>query len=120
MSYPKAFVKWNGGIRTATVWGLYAQGSGAVVDGQPVDMPELAVSIYCPEGTLLPEFPNPRYKSFIIPITDVMSINWECLQFFKDRVTAQWWIAQGVKCHVDGFGADAKQANLDKQLGKTP
>jgi hypothetical protein len=119
MSWPKAFVSYKGQTRTATVWGLYASPrSWVVVDGKPADMPQLAVEIYCPDGPT--EWPDSRYKSFIIPITDVRSINWECLEHFKNRVTAQWWIDHGVKCHVDGYGADVKQVDLDKQLKGTP
>ena len=119
MSWPKAFVNYKGQLRTATVWGLYASPrSYAVVDGKPVDMPLLVVEIYCPDGPT--EYPDPRYKSFIIPITDVKSINWECLETYKDRVTAQWWNDHGVKCYVDGYGADVKQADLDAQSKDTP
>lgn len=75
-------------------------------------MPEMAVSIYCPDGPI--EWPNPRYKSFIIPITDVKSINWECHQFFKDRVTDEWWKNHGVRFYADGYGADVKQVDLEK------
>lgn len=118
MSWPKAFVMYKGKLRTATVWGLYARGSGAIVDGKPVDMAELAVSIYCPDG--ITEYPDPRWKSFVIPITDVKSINWECLGFFEGQVTAQWWQDHGVKCHVNGYGAEEKQADLDAKLKGAP
>ena len=108
---------YKGNLRTAMVWGLYARGSGAIIDGNPVDMPELAVSIYCPDGPV--EYPSPRYKSFIIPIADVKYINWECLEHFKNQVTDQWWVDRGVKCHADGYGADVKQVDLSERLKKT-
>jgi len=118
MSWPKAFVKINGGVRTATVWGLTQRGR-VVIDGAGVSMPMLAIEIEFPYGRPVDfDFAtSSRYTYMVIPISDVCSVNWECLGMFERThgIDVAWWHSHGVKCHVNGYGADVKQVDLNAQ-----
>lgn len=116
MSWPTAFVVLNGNLRKAIIWGVYASGTDQMINGEVTSVPEVAVSIYYPLGNkLIDDEYHPRYRSVILPISDVRSVNWECIKHFKEY-DIHWWTKHGVKCFINGYGAHIKQEDLDRQL----
>lgn len=112
MSWPKAFVNYNDSIRTATVWGVNSKGARAI-DGKCVPVVELAIEIFSPDGHV--EYPEPRYKSFIITFSDVKSINWECYEMLKRRIGVDA-IPKNLRVYFDGFGADLKEQQYNEEM----
>ena len=117
MSLPKGFVKINGTIRTATIWGITQEGA-YIVDGKVEMGPMLATSIEFPYGRsddFNYETQLGRWTPVFIPLKDVVSLNWECIGFLERAygITKDWLREKGIKLYADGYGADIKQADID-------
>ena len=122
MSWPKAFVRFSDkpkprDFQQVTVWGFTHKG-WYIEGGKVVQAPVLAVTTYFPDGR--PEGfdyeTQLSYQNTFVPLRDVVTLNWEAVQWLERAhgVTKEWLRGQGIKLLADGYGADVKQADLEK------
>jgi hypothetical protein len=122
MSWPKAFVRFPDkpkphDFQRVTVWGFKWKGN-YVEDEKRVEAPILAVEAYFPDGRS-EDFnweTQLSHQDMIIPLKNVVILNWEASEWLGQTygITKKWLREQGIRLMADGYGADVKQAELEK------